>query len=378
MRILWLPHMDWPFIRRGQREFHFAQGIKNANDVSFLTWREVRPNPVSVLASLRGGAYTESGFRIHQASRLPNFFGGRLHEVSGRGLRINEKLYQRAVRQVVEREGIDIVLCGISHQAVGLPPDDLAVPLVFDYLDYKFEHWPDLETEYLERSDAVLCTSQVLVRRVEQRHAHTYYLPNGVDLDAAERADGDRVRRLFGLDGSRVVSLIGLTASMRLFYVDAIAAVARDVANVVFLLVGDGGEFGKAMHARAVELGLRTVVTGPVPSSDVADFFAATDVGLYPGEKSAYFDAASPLKVLEYTAARKPVVATDLEELRNWGFPNVRLAAPTVEAFGREIKFALGHEHEHPDLARFEWSALSQRLATILEEVRGRGVQRDA
>ena len=107
--------------------------------------------------------------------------------------------------------------------------------------------------------------------------------------------------------------------------------------NLIFLLVGDGGELGEAMLRRAREHGLRVVATGPVPPSEVADYFAATDVGLYPGDQTAYFDAACPLKVLEYTAAGKPVVATDLAELRSWGFPNVLLAPPTAEAFAGEI-----------------------------------------
>ena len=52
-----------------------------------------------------------------------------------------------------------------------------------------------------------------------------------------------------------------------------------------------------------------------MPPSEVADFFAATDVGLYPGDKNAYFDAASPLKILEYTAAGKPVACVRLNRI---------------------------------------------------------------
>jgi len=373
MRILWLPHQDWEFIRKGQREFRFAERIKDSIEVHFLTWHSPRPTAGSVLTSLRAPSRAESGVSVHQARRVPNMLGGRVHERSGRGLRINELLYQRAVRRVVERERIDLVVCGISHQAVGLPPDDLSVPLVFDYLDYKLERWPGVEAEYLARADAVLCTSRVLHDRVDKLHPYTYYLPNGVDLAAAQVADGDKVRRQYGLDGARVVSLIGLTASNRLFYVDAVAAAAQSTPELLFLLVGDGGELAKAMRRRAGELGLRTVATGPVPASEVADFFAASDVGLYPGEQTAYFDAASPLKVLEYSAARKPVVATDLAELRNWGFPNVRLAPPTTEAFAREISLALEQPHHYPDLDGFRWSVLTERLLTILAEVVERG-----
>jgi glycosyltransferase involved in cell wall biosynthesis len=373
MRILWLPHHHWRFIRQGQREYRLAQAIKDVHDIHFLTWLEVRTQPTAALEALRAKAWTEEGLSLHQARRLPNFVGQRVHESSARGLRVNELLHQRAVRELVRKEQIDLVICGISHQSVGLPPDDLDVPLAFDYLDYKLEAWPEVEAAYMRIADAAMCTSQVLVERVQRLHPYAYYLPNGVDLRAAAAANATRVRAQYNLDGATVVSLIGVTASSHLFYVDGIAAAARDVPDLVFLLVGDGGALGDAMIRRARELGLRTVATGPIPPSQVADFFAATDVGLYPGDQTAYFDAACPLKVLEYSAAGKPVVATDLAELRNWSFPNVRLARPTANAFAREIKLALKQPHERPDLDDFSWSHLSSRLLAILAEIASRG-----
>jgi glycosyltransferase involved in cell wall biosynthesis len=373
MRILWLPHLHWDFIRQGQREYRFAQAIKDAHDVQFVTWTEVRTNRRAALTSLQARTWEEDGLTIHRARRVPNFLGQRVHERSARGLRVNEWLHSRTVRDVVRRERIDLVICAISHQSVGLPPADLEVPLVFDYLDYKLERWPELEAEYMARADAVLCTSHVLVDRAARLHPKVYYLPNGVDVDAMRRADGSRVRRRLGLERSKVVSLIGVTASDRPFYVDAVAAVAHDAPEVAFLLVGDPGELGKTIAARAHDRGVRLVSTGRIPPAEVADYFAASDVGLYPGEKSAYFDAACPLKVLEYTAARKPVVATDLTELRNWGFPNVRLAPPTADAFAGEIKAALAESHDFPDLDEFRWSKLSDRLDEILGEVAARG-----
>jgi glycosyltransferase involved in cell wall biosynthesis len=373
MRILWLPHHHWLFIRQGQREYRFAQAIKDVHDVHFLTWLEVRTQPTAALEALRTKVWRDDGLTIHQARRVPNFLGQRVHETSARGLRINELLHQHAVRQLVHRERIDLVICGISHQSVGLPPDDLEVPLIFDYLDYKLEAWPEVEAAYMRIADAVVCTSEVLAERSQRLHPHAYYLSNGVDLGAAAAANGARVRAEYGLDGASVVSLIGVTASTNLFYIDGIAAAARDVPNLVFLLVGDGGALGDSMLSRARELGLRTVATGPVPPSEVADFFAATDVGLYPGDQNAYFDAASPLKVLEYSAAGKPVVATDLAELRNWGFPNLHLAAPTADAFASEIKAALNSQPGRADLEPFSWSYLTARLLEILTEVSARG-----
>src|SRR5262249_32473044 len=260
---------------QGMREYRFVQSIKDRHDIHFLTWQKVDPSPASVLTSLRTARWREDSLTIHQAMRVPNFLGRRLHEVSGRGLWINEHLYARGVRRMAAGEAIDVVICGINHQAVGLPPRDLPVPVIFDYLDYKLERWPEVEAEYMKRADAVICTSRVLVERAEPLHKHCYYLPNGVDLAAAAGANGDRVRQQSGLEGARVVSLIGVTASTRLFYVDAMGAVARAIPHLCFLLVGHGSELVDAMTRRAREVGLRMVATGFVPPSAVADYFAA-------------------------------------------------------------------------------------------------------
>jgi glycosyltransferase involved in cell wall biosynthesis len=373
MRILWLPHHHWGFIKEGQREQRLAEAIKDVHEMHFLTWQVARPNPASILGALRSARWRDNDFWIHQMRRVPNLAGQRLHEASGRGLRINEYLFGRAIRQIVANEKIELVLCGIGHQSVGLPPAGLPVPLIFDYLDYKLERWPDVETGYLERADAVTCTSRVLLERIEARHPRSYYLPNGVDLSAAAAADGERVRREHGLENAKVVSLIGVTASAQPFWVDAIAEAMSTVPELVFLVVGDPGELGEMLHRRTQERGVRLIATGPIPPSEVADFYAATDVGLYPGDKNAYFDAASPLKVLEYTAAGKPVVATDLAELRNWAFPNIHLAEPSAEAFAREIVLALGQPHDFPDLSEFSWPHLAERLKAIIDEVSTRG-----
>jgi len=369
MRILWLPHHHWGFIREGQREQRLAEAIKDVHDVHFLTWQVARPNPVSIVRALRSTSWQDNGFSIHQMRRLPNFAGQLLHKTSARGLRINEYSLGRTIRQIIAQDKIDLVVSGIGHQSVGLPPADLPVPIIFDYLDYKLERWPEIEEAYFERSAAVTCTSRVLLERAEARHPHAYYLPNGVDLTAASRADGDRVRRRYDLVGAKIVSLIGVTASTRPFYVDAIAEAMSSVPELVFLVVGEPGELGPILGRRAQEQGVRLITTGPVPPSQVADFFSATDVGLYPGDQNAYFDAACPLKVLEYTAAERPVVATDLKELRNWRFPNIHLAPPTAGAFGREIVLALEQRHDFPDLTEFSWPLLAERLKTIIDEV---------
>jgi glycosyltransferase involved in cell wall biosynthesis len=169
------------------------------------------------------------------------------------------------------------------------------------------------------------------------------------------------------------VSLIGLTSSPSLFFVDALALVARQVPNLVFLIVG-GGDLLRPIIERCSQLSLPFAATGWVPNNQIGHYFAATDLGLYPGDSNAYFDAACPLKVLEYTAAGRPVVATDLEELRRLAFPNVRLAPPEPERFASAIVTSLREPTELADVSGFEWASLArtvrQALARVVQERR--------
>jgi len=60
--------------------------------------------------------------------------------------------------------------------------------------------YPEIEDAYVRGSDAVLCTSSVLVDRVRDKGSTPVYLPNGVDLARLAAADGDAVRERLGLD----------------------------------------------------------------------------------------------------------------------------------------------------------------------------------
>ncbi|GAF73351.1 unnamed protein product, partial [marine sediment metagenome] len=137
------------------------------------------------------------------------------------------------------------------------------------------------------------------------------------------------------------------------------------IPDLCFLAVGQSPLIPQ-MRARCQELGIDAVFTGRVPHAEVGKYFAASDVGLYPGDRDWYFDGACPIKVLEYAAARKPVVATDLEELRRLSLPNVILSAPESRSFGRCIVAGFQRSWPSPDMAHFSWGALAEEFLSVL------------
>jgi glycosyltransferase involved in cell wall biosynthesis len=362
MRILWVPDLPWAAME-GQRQWHFINRLLGrGHDIEVLTWEEIG-SARGLLRTLGSRTERNGPLTIHRARRLPNPVG-RITGDYSRGFRPNEWLFRRQIRSILASRPFDLLVYGLSNQAVGLPPFDVSVPRVFDYLDLCA--YPAVEDEYLRHSDLVFCTSTVLVDRVRARNARAVYVPNGVDRQRIAAGRPDVVRQRLDLVGKKVVSLIGLTYSRTLFFVDAIAEAARQVPDLVFLAVGGSGWLpgrdSGGLEARCRELGVPLVTTGRVPNAVVADYFMASDVGLYPGDANPYFDAACPIKVLEYSAAGKPVVATDLAELRRFSWPNVYLAPPKPKEFGASIVRAFRERTAMPDLAAFEWNVLAQRF----------------
>jgi glycosyltransferase involved in cell wall biosynthesis len=362
MRILWIPDLPWVAMQ-GQREWHLINRLLlRGHEIEVLTWKEIA-SAAALVQTL--GSHTESrgSLTIHRAPRLPNPVGWITGEYS-RGFRPNEWLFQQHVRRILSERRFDLFVYTLSNQAVGLPPFDVSVPRVFDYLDLCI--FPKVEDHYLRNSDLVFCTSSVLVDRVRTHGGQAIYLPNGVDRQRIAGGRPEVVRERLGLVGKNVVSLIGLTFSKTLFFVEAIAHAAREVPDLVFLVVGGAallpGRHVGALEARCRELGVRIVATGRVPNAVIGDYFMASDVGLNPSDASPYFDAACPIKVLEYSAAGKPVVATDRVELRRFGWPNVYLVPPEPEAFGAAIVRAFSERTAMPDLAAFEWDLLARRF----------------
>lgn len=358
MNILWVPHTS---DQRGikPRASYFIERLAAEHTIHVVEWdASIAPTPQGLARALRVRCETRDRIRYHHVPRLPY----RL-DLKRRGAPvITQALVRRAIRRIVGSHDIEVVVSACNWYALGFPPPDLPVPLVLDYFDILTETHERL---YFSRASAVVCASRVMHERARKFTVPSYYLPNGIDVRLFRTASGEAVRREHALEGSRVVSLIGLTASPRLYFLEAIDVVARNQPDVKCLLVGDG-ELRHAIARSVKGREHRFRLVGPIEYARMPEFFAATDVGLYPADQTPPFDAALPIKVLEYSAAGKPVVAPRLDELSRLGFPNLLFAEPTAEGFARAIDLALQHPARSPDLSRFEIGTLSTQLAEIL------------
>jgi glycosyltransferase involved in cell wall biosynthesis len=144
-------------------------------------------------------------------------------------------------------------------------------------------------------------------------------MPNGVDLDRF-RPDYDsrRIRRELGLDDALVIAFVGgfqhWHGIERL--VESFAHVLPEMPNARLLLVGDG-RARPSIDRKISELGLgsNVIITGLIPQSRVPEILAAADIAVLPYPELPREMWFSPLKLYEYMAAGKAIVASDAGQI---------------------------------------------------------------
>ena len=176
------------------------------------------------------------------------------------------------------------------------------------------------ENPHLRAADLVLAVSNEVAQQVRERGVpedRILVTPNGVDIHVfTPEADGAAIRDRHGLAGKFVV---GWTGGFHKFHgldmaLDMVTSLRDEMPDLALLLVGDGVERMR-LEQRASDLGLDAVVfTGTVGHDEIPAHIAAMDVALVlsPGDGRFHY---SPLKLREYMACARPVIASRAGEL---------------------------------------------------------------
>lgn len=184
----------------------------------------------------------------------------------------------------------------------------------------------ELERRVLQAADRVIAVSPEVARWAAERGAtRIMVVANGVDVDRFERAAGERerVRAELRLNGEPAAGFLGTLKPWHdtRALVRAAALLRRSGRRVRLVVIGDGPE-REALETLASETGVEATFTGAVPHERVPELLSALDVAVAPyrDEPGFYF---SPLKLFEYLAAGRPVVAADVGDLSHCVRPGI-------------------------------------------------------
>ncbi len=171
-----------------------------------------------------------------------------------------------------------------------------------------------LERSAYRRADMITCTTREFMRTVEERGARRgklVYLPNGADLSLFHpRAADNPVAAGYGFGDRFVVMYSGLLGIKHgLEAVVEAADLLRGRPDILFFLRGDGPRRA-ALEQMVAERGLDNVrFGGEIPLSDVPMVLARADACVTNLLPDPYLRKIISVKVFEYMAMAKPVVA---------------------------------------------------------------------
>ncbi|MFM7142731.1 MAG: glycosyltransferase, partial [Alphaproteobacteria bacterium] len=226
-----------------------------------------------------------------------------------------------------------------------------------------FATWfdPSVERALVDSSDDLVASAKALQRSLAAGGRPVALVPNAVDR-ALFDPDSPRAR-VVPADFERGERTLVYAGSLwgDWFDWDVVAGTAAARPSWRILLIGDPpAERRPGLPDNVRFLGLK-------PQSDLPAYYAAADACLIPFAPGPVVDAVSPLKVFEYLAMRRPVVATPMPELE--GLPHVFTAADaaaTVAAVERACSMPAPTAEIASFLARNSWSDRAAALAATV------------
>ncbi len=179
-----------------------------------------------------------------------------------------------------------------------------------------FARWT--EESAWRKADAVLPVTKVLADRITRStgpRPHVVVIPNGINPEEfIVPVDNAAAKSRLGLAGQLVLGFTGFVREWhRVERVLEFMASDASPGDTHFILVGDGpAKEGLIAQAAALGLQERTSFPGVVPRDAVRDYVAAFDVALQPH----VVPYASPLKLFEYMALGRAILAPDTANIR--------------------------------------------------------------
>lgn len=373
MNILWIPHTHWDS-RTFRRDTHLINYLKLNNRIFVLTWEGYEGKGLKsklhfIFKTLKFYTYKEDNVKIYH---IPKLFGigtpWRFPFIIS--TKINEYIFNNYLINILIKEKVDVIIIGPNASLVGYPKGNL-VPIVFDFLDcsdwsYKNE-WSEMEKKYFFISNVVICISEYAYRIAKRYNKNVIIIPNGVEIEKFYGKNKKEAKKILGFENKKVISLIGPTFSKDDYFMKAIIDVLNSKDDVIFLLVGYNDMVEKIRKKYNNE---RIHYIDFIPYLEIFNYFLATDIGIYPGDDSAWFNGALPLKVLEYTASGCWVlVSPELISIKSLNFENIVFAKNEVIDFKKKLLELLEKKNpkiDYKKLNNYSWERIGKNLEEFL------------
>lgn len=364
-RILIIPHAPATPLRT--RAGELARALASEGHEVEIFKRNLQPSGLSLAGKLRWHA-TEA-FTLPVTEEIAPGVKAITAPALHRGGRM-VNLANRLASELLRRRKYDLI---VTEAYDGLIIRRIAgTKLVYDLVDDHAAGWlhagradiAEKTEKHVERqiyeADQVIASGHLLGELCSSRYGKKADLVfNGADVGRIRAALRDTT-----LPSDPVIGYVGgLDEFVRIdLVVGAVERLRKSAPALELVVVGDGPAIrGKTFPTWVKCLGFK-------PAPEIPGILGGFTVGIVPFELSPFTDAALPLKVLEYGAARRVSVSSPLKELQHHRLPWVIFSDLTEDSWADALNQALSMNWSpawDSIVDRYDWRAGARHLVEV-------------
>jgi glycosyltransferase involved in cell wall biosynthesis len=239
-------------------------------------------------------------------------------------------------------------------------------------------------------SDKIICVTEgikrEIVRRYKVNEGKLVVIPNGANIELFRPLDKHGCRRKLGLEEDAFyVGFVGSFAPWQ--GLDILIEAARQVkeqgySQIKYILVGDGEcEYILRQKVQGYKLEDEIRFTGRVAYEQVVNYMNACDVAVAPFTTKGSAALSSPLKLFEYLACGRPVIASRVDGVKEvieegkCGYlfepgDAEELAKRIIQSYQeRDALQEMGLRGRQLVESKYTWRATAKRIVEVLSEV---------
>lgn len=291
--------------------------------------------------------------------------------------RINGRRFAADIRKAAERLGfLDYILFNDNDIFRAFYIKDLLNPRAYIYysrdnlvaMPYWKKHGKKIEPYHIAKADIAVANSIYLANYVRQYNPNSHYIGQGCNITLFDPSIHHPIPKDIPVFKGPVIGYVGAILSLRLD-IRILLQIAKSDPNWNIVLVGPEDEFFKASVLHSMP---NVHFLGRKDMKDLPAYMACFDVCINPQLVNEVTIGNYPLKVDEYLAMGKPVVATRTEAMQI--FKDCAYLAEKPEDYPDLIKLALSENN--PSLAEkriklagtHTWTASVDKLYSLIEK----------
>lgn len=291
----------------------------------------------------------------------------------------NNRIFAGEVRTAINNIGFeDYILINDKDIYRSFFFKELLSPLLSAYLDrdniivmdYWKRHGSVLEPLLMAKSDLVLCNSPGFTKKASRYTSQAYYIGNGCDITLFDaRKDFPKPHDLSIIDSKPVIGYVGALTALRLD-IDLLIFLAEKRPSWNFVFVGSQDDIFSNSKLHSLD---NVYFLGKKDTLEAPAYIQHFNVCINPQVINEITDDNYPLKIDEYLAMGKPVVATATNIMQQVFHEVVGLAS-SGEEFLIKIEQALHNDTDEKRRRRINvakthsWPIITQRVLAIIED----------